>query len=88
MLAVLGNLNFHSKDISWEGISEAITELVVAEQLNSLTPDEHLDQLMKILIDVAYASMCHVMQDISKKWLTYKDSQTSQDSYEETSKTF
>ena len=54
MTAVLDNLNFHSNDIQWEEMSVAITKLVDTEDFSSLSPNEHLKQLMKILIDVAY----------------------------------
>ena len=54
LIAVLDNLNFHSNDINWEEMSTTLTKLVNAEDFSNLSPNEHLDRLMKILIDVAY----------------------------------
>ena len=54
LLAALDNLNFHSNDINWEEMAAAITQRVDSEDFSSLTPNEHLEQLMTILIDVAY----------------------------------
>ena len=54
MLAVLDNLNFYSNDINWEEMSATITKLVESVDFSALTPNEHLQQLMKIIIDVAY----------------------------------
>ena len=54
LVAVLDNLNFHSDDIDWEGMSTEITDRVNSEDFSELTPNEHFDELMKILIDVAY----------------------------------
>ena len=53
-LAALDNLNFHSNDIQWEEMAAAITQRVDSENFSSLSPNEHLQQLMDILIDVAY----------------------------------
>ena len=52
--AALDNLNFHSNDIDWEEMSAAITERVTLEDFSNLSPNDHLEQLMKILIDIAY----------------------------------
>ena len=54
LIAILDNLNFHSNDIKWDEMSAVITERVNLEDFSALSPNEHLDQLMKILIDVAY----------------------------------
>ena len=54
LIAALDNLNFHSNDIPWKEMSETITKCVDAEDFTNLTPNEHLTQIMKILIDVAY----------------------------------
>ena len=54
LAAVLDNLNFHSNDIKLEEMSKTITELVNLEDFADLTPNDHLERLMKILIDVAY----------------------------------
>ena len=54
LIAVLDNLNFHSNDINWEEMSTTITNMVNAEDFSHLSPNDHLERLMKILIDVAY----------------------------------
>ena len=54
LVAALDNLNFHSNDIQWEEMSKSITERVDAEDLSDLSPNEHLEVLMKILVDIAY----------------------------------
>ena len=50
----LDSLNFYSNDIDWEEISGALDQRFAATDLTSLTPNERLDTIMQILIDVAY----------------------------------
>ena len=50
----LDNLNFHSNDINWEAVSEKLKIQLDNADLDSLPPNERLDQLMKILVEVAY----------------------------------
>ena len=50
----LDNLNFHSNDIDWEAMSGELKIQLDNADLESLPPNERLDQLMKILVDVAY----------------------------------
>ena len=54
LLSAFDNLNFFSNDIQWEAMSNEITHRFESEDLSSLPPKEHLEKLMKILIDVAY----------------------------------
>ena len=54
LLSAIDNLNFYSNDIDWNGMSVAITNSVEVAELSSLPPNEHLQKLLKILIDVAY----------------------------------
>ena len=54
LLSPLDNLNFHSNDIQWEEMSAAILNRFDSEDLSSLPPNEHLAQLTKILIEIAY----------------------------------
>ena len=48
------NLNFHSNDIDWEAMSTDLQSRLENENLDGLHPNERLDALMKILIEVAY----------------------------------
>ena len=48
------SLNFHSNDIDWDGMSEAISQLVNDENLDNLHPNERLSAYMKIFIEVCY----------------------------------
>ena len=54
LIAALDNLNFHSNDIEWEEMAATITQRVESGDFATLSPNEHLERLMKILIDVAY----------------------------------
>ena len=47
-------LNFHSNDIDWEGMSEAISDLVNNASFQSLHPNERLSAYMKIFIEVSF----------------------------------
>ena len=53
-VSALDNLNFHSNDINWEEMAKTISELVNLEDFSNLTPSEHLERIMQILVDVAY----------------------------------
>ena len=53
-MSPLDNLNFHSNDINWEAVSEKLKIQLDNADLDSLPPNERLDQLMKILVEVAY----------------------------------
>ena len=48
------NLNFHSNDIDWETMASELQSRLDSENLETLPPNERLDALMKILIEVAY----------------------------------
>ena len=47
-------LNFHSNDIDWESMSEAISHLVNDANLDNLHPNERLSAYMKIFTEVAF----------------------------------
>ena len=48
------NLNFHSNDVDWESMSEAISQRVNDENLDNLHPNERLSAYMKIFTEVSY----------------------------------
>ena len=50
----LDNLNFHSNDINWKAMSSELQSRLANENLEELPPNERLDALMKVLIEVAY----------------------------------
>ena len=50
----LDNLNFQSNDIDWETMEIDLKTQLDTAKLEDFPPDERLDYLMKILVDVAY----------------------------------
>ena len=48
------NLNFHSNDIDWEAMSSDLQSQLDNGNLAELPPNERLDALMKVMIEVAY----------------------------------
>ena len=48
------SLNFFSNDIDWESMSSEIKTLTHTDEFSSLHPNERLDRLLAILIEIAY----------------------------------
>ena len=54
LLSPFNSLNFFSNDIKWEQMSDELLNRFEAEDLSILAPNDHLQKIMKIFIDVAY----------------------------------
>ncbi len=48
------NLNFQSNDIQWENMSSEIKTLLHTAEFDALPPNERLDRLLAVLIEIAY----------------------------------
>ena len=53
-VSALNNLNFFSNDIPWDTMSTEIESLTKSDEFTSLQPNDRLNRLLAILIEVAY----------------------------------